>query len=484
MSLRVYNTLGQKKEEFEPVEDGKVRMYCCGPTVYDFLHVGNFRGAVFYNFARNWLEHLGYKVTYVYNFTDVDDKIINRAKDEGVHPKEIAERYIEEFWKDFLALELRPHDRNPRVTEFIPEIVRYIERLIEGGKAYVVNGEVLYSVRSFVGYGKLSGRNPDDMLSGARVEIDEKKRDPLDFALWKPSKPGEQGWPSPWGEGRPGWHIECTVMIDSVLGEGIDIHGGGMDLIFPHHENEIAQGEGCGHKPYVRYWLHNNLFTFDGQKMSKSLGNIRTMRSFLGQYNAEIFKFMVLSVHYRSLSDFSDAAINQAVTGLSRFYSALSLAHETLKQGESKEVLPEFKAKLENLAKEIEEAANDDFNTPKMFASLFEAIRAFNGLLKRGQKVKPPILGACRAFIDFIDRYGRMLALFQKDPDVFLRTLDDMLLAHKGLKREEIDILVEQRARARQNKDWAKSDEFRDRLNAMGIAVQDLPQGSYWEVAK
>ena len=484
MGITVYNTLGQKKEEFKTIAPGKVKMYCCGPTVYDFLHVGNFRGAVFYNFLRNWLEHSGYQVTYVYNFTDVDDKIINRANAEGVTAKQIADTYIEEFWRDFLALELRPHDHNPRVTEYIPQIVKYIEELIVKGAAYEVNGEVLYAVRSFKTYGKLSGRNPDELISGSRVEVDEKKRDPLDFALWKPAKKGEQGWPSPWGEGRPGWHIECTVMISAVLGDGIDIHGGGVDLIFPHHENEIAQGEGCGVERYARYWLHNNLFTFDGQKMSKSLGNIRTMRSFLQAYNSEIFKYMVLSVHYRSLSDFSDAAIHQAISGLSRFYSALAVAREYLAEGSTGTAHAEFTAKLAHLEVAIEQDANDDFNTPRLFAALFEAVRTFNGLVKRGQKNKPETVGICHAFVAFMHKYGKMLALFEKVPKDFLVTLDDMLLKQKSLSRNEIDQLVEQRIQARANKDWKKSDEIRDQLIKMEISLQDLPSGSYWEVAK
>lgn len=486
MSLKIYNSLGQKKEPFETLVEGQVKMYCCGPTVYDLLHVGNFRGAVFYNFMKNWLEHIGYKVTYVYNFTDVDDKIINRANEEGSTAKQVADKYIAEFKKDFQALELEAHDHNPRVTEYIEQIVTYIGELIQSGKAYEVDGEVFYSVRSFLEYGKLSGRNPDDLISGARVDVSEKKKDPLDFTLWKPKKEGEQAWSSPWGEGRPGWHIECTVMIKSILGEKIDIHGGGRDLIFPHHENEIAQGEGCGHAPYARYWVHNNLFTFDGQKMSKSLGNIRTMRSFLEEFNEEIFKYMVLSVHYRSLSDFSDASIGQAISGLSRVYSSLAIAESYLSKskGDAEQADESLKSKITGSKKEITEAVNDDFGTPKMFASFFDVIRTFNGLVKRGVKAKANVLGNCLALTNYFSEYGKMLALFRKKPEDFLKTLDDMLLRQKGMNRSEIDDLVEQRKSARSEKDWQKSDEIRDKLSDLGISVQDLPSGTYWEVAK
>ena len=333
--LKVYNTLTRKKEDFVPLTEGQVSMYCCGPTVYDYLHVGNFRGAVVYNFVRNWLEKSGLKVNFVYNFTDVDDKILQRAVKEQSTAHEIAERYITEFKKDFTTLGLRPHSSNPRVTEHMDGIIRMIQKLIDNKKAYAVDGEVFYSIRSFPDYGKLSQRKIDDMIAGSRVEVDAKKRDPLDFTLWKPAKAGEQSWPSPWSAGRPGWHIECSCMIHDILGEQIDIHGGGMDLVFPHHENEIAQGEGASGKPYARYWLHNNMFTFSGAKMSKSLGNIRTMRSFLEEFPAEVFKYLVMSVHYRSESEFSENTIAQAISGLARVYSALKVANEGLAEDQN-----------------------------------------------------------------------------------------------------------------------------------------------------
>ena len=274
MSLKIYNSQSKQLEEFKPIDPKHVKMYVCGPTVYNFLHVGNFRGVVVFNMVRNWLESLGYKVTYALNFTDVDDKIINRANELGMTPSELSEKYIAEYKKDFAAIGLRPHDMNPKVTEHMDDILNMVTTLIDKKAAYEAQGDVLYSIESFKDYGKLSGRHTEDLLAGARVEVDEKKRNPMDFALWKAAKPGEISWPSPWGPGRPGWHIECSAMIKNIFGEQIDIHGGGMDLIFPHHENEIAQSEGCTGKHFVKYWMHNNMLNFGGQKMSKSLGNL------------------------------------------------------------------------------------------------------------------------------------------------------------------------------------------------------------------
>lgn len=481
--LVVYNTESRKKENFEPTDPKHVKMYCCGPTVYGLLHVGNFRGAIFYNLVRNWLEEIGYQVTYVYNYTDVDDKIIDRANKEGKSAEEIAQTYIGEFQKDFSRLKLRPHDHNPKVTEHMKPILEMIGQLIENKKAYVSDGgEVLYSIKSFEGYGKLSNRNPDDLKAGVRIERDQKKQDPLDFSLWKPSKPNEPSWESPWGAGRPGWHIECSAMAKALLGDQIDIHGGGMDLIFPHHENEIAQSEGCNGKHYVKYWLHNNMINFSGAKMSKSLGNIKTARSFMDEYNPEILKYMMLSVHYRSISDLGEQGIEQAIHGLARIYSALATA-ETLKNAETKADAAFEKLTAEAWGK-ITEALNDDFNTPEAFARVFEVVRAFNSQVKRGMKLSPAVSGRAVALQAFVLKFGKLLSLFQEPPQEFLVTLDDMLLKKKGLDRAQIDQLVGERSQARANKNFARSDELRDQLVAMGISVSDTPAGSEWEVAK
>ena len=486
MELQVYNSQSQKKEKFETLEPGKVKMYCCGPTVYDFLHVGNFRGAVFYNFVYNRLTELGYQVEYAYNFTDVDDKILKRAQDENTTAQVISERYIEEFWKDFNALKLTPHTYNPKVTSHMDDIIKLIQGIIDNGRGYVVEGEVFYSIENYEEYGKLSHRKPEDMQSGARIEVDPKKRNPLDFTLWKPAKEGEQSWTSPWGEGRPGWHIECSAMTRALLGEQIDIHGGGMDLIFPHHENEIAQSEGASNKTYVKYWMHNNMFMFSGAKMSKSLGNIRTMRSFLEHYDGEIFKYLVLSVHYRSEADFSDATINNSVAALGRVYSAIAKAQDYA-NGDLKLKTPETEKMREQIAKAQEmkdKFFNDDFATPQAMAQLFDTIRLYNQLVPTGAKKKGPAGTISQLFFDFVLSFGKPLALFQENPTDFLRTLDDILLIQKELKREDIDKLVEERIQARNNKDYQESDRLRDQLNELGIDIRDSAEGTIWEVKK
>lgn len=492
MSLRLYNTLTRQKEEFKPLHPPQVKMYVCGPTVYNFLHVGNFRGPVVMNLLRNWLEYRGYQVNYVLNFTDVDDRILETAGKEGVPATDISERYIREYKTDFSSLGLRAHEANPKVTETMPEIIEFIGKLIENKKAYVAGGDVLYSVRSFPEYGKLSGRKVDDLQSGARVEVDEKKNDPLDFALWKAAKPGETWyWPSPWGNGRPGWHIECSAMVCKHLGEQIDIHGGGSDLMFPHHENEIAQSEGALSKRFVGTWLHWSMLNFGGQKMSKSLGNFMTLRDFLRIYHSEIYKWMILSVHHRHVADFGDEGVDRAVAGLARVYSALSnaetfLAKDSAGQAITEGVAPD--AALKKVADEswarVETALDDDLGTPEAFAAMFELIRLFNSQVRRGAKSTPALQGKAAVLVEFIRRFGTMLSLFQQPAGSFLTELDDLLLARKEIKRVDVQALVDQRNQVRAAKDFKASDELRDRLAAMGISVSDTPEGTFWEVSK
>ncbi|MCB0342470.1 MAG: cysteine--tRNA ligase [Pseudobdellovibrionaceae bacterium] len=485
MSLEIYNTQTKKKEPFVTLEPNKVKMYVCGPTVYDFLHVGNFRGAIFFNAVRNWLEKSGYEVNYVYNYTDVDDKIINRANELGEDPQALAERYIDEFQKDYARLHLRPHTSNPRVTEYMQNIIDFISSLKEKGHAYVVDSDVYYDVSTFSDYGKLSNKNVEDLASGVRISADERKKNPADFALWKSAKPGEPAWSSPWGKGRPGWHIECSAMSRALLGDSLDIHGGGIDLVFPHHENEIAQSEGCTGHPYVKYWMHNNMLEFGNQKMSKSLGNIRTGRSFLEEYNGEILKYMMLSVHYRSLIDFSEEQIHQAVAQLARIYSALAFA-ENLMQTEAPlaPVPEEFERLLSEAEEGVEKAMNDDFNTPELMARLFEVTRAFNSFCRKPGKIRPEQKAVAEAYFHWLRDKSKVLALFQEPPAAYLQILDDMLLRQKGLSRSEVDQLVADRSEARLQKDFKKSDEIRDQLVEMGINVQDGVDGSRWEVAK
>jgi cysteinyl-tRNA synthetase len=483
-SLRIYNTLTKQKEDFKPLKEGEVRMYVCGPTVYNFLHVGNFRGPVFFNLVRNWLEKTGHKVTYILNYTDVDDKIINKANEEGVDSKALSERYIKEYETDFRTLGLKPHTKNPRVTEYMDQIVSLIAKLIELKVAYVIDGDVYYSVKSFTEYGKLSHKNIDELLVGARVEIGERKQNPLDFALWKAAKPGEPKWSAPWGDGRPGWHIECSAMSLALLGESFDIHGGGIDLIFPHHENEIAQTEGCTHKPMVKYWMHHNFINLGSQKMSKSLGNFTTARVFLETYNAEILKYLLLMAHYRTHSDFSLNQVQNSIKALARVYSALALADSVSEKPVVEETDSNFSKSLDEAEKGLVEALNDDFNTPEVFARVFEVIRLFNASYKPGQKVTPVVKWRAVHMNKWIRQTGALMSLFQEPGAKFLRTLDDLLLALMKIERSTVDNLVKERTAARNSKDFKKSDELRDVLQKMGIAVQDTGDGTIWEVAK
>ena len=469
-------------------------------------------GLFFYNFVFNWLKKSGYTVFYAYNFTDVDDKILNRAKQEGVSSQTIANRFIDEFWKDFNSLKLSPHTYNPRVTEHIDSIIELIGEIIDRGRAYVVEGEVFYAVDKFKDYGKLSHRRPEDMQSGSRIKVDPKKKNPLDFSLWKPAKKGEESWSSPWGQGRPGWHIECSAMTRSLFGEQIDIHGGGMDLIFPHHENEIAQSEGASEKKYTGYWIHNNMFTFGGTKMSKSLGNIRRMCDFLEKFNGEIFKYMVLSVHYRSEADFTDTTVHNAIAALGRIYSALNKAWTYKSSGEDhfqgdsngvpvlNDLLKGFKArgllrettqKTEKMSKQVDKAGkacenffNDDFSTPQAMAEVFNTVRLYNQLVPYGMKKTEEVETLSNLFYYFVLVFGQPMALFQEQPLKFLKTLDDMLLGEKGISRIQVDDLVSSRELARKEKNYGESDRIRDELTLLGIELRDTPKGTLWEVKK
>ncbi len=486
-TLQIFNTLTGKKENFKSITPNIVKMYCCGPTVYDQLHVGNFRGAVFYNFLKNWLEKSGYKVTYAYNFTDIDDKILKRCQDENRDFNEVIETYITAFWNDFDALKLKPHDLNPRVTENLDAIIDVISDLIKVDVAYVVKGEVFYSIERFKEYGKLSNRKPEDMISGSRVETDPNKRNPLDFSLWKPAKAGEISWASPWGEGRPGWHIECTAMVFKHLGDQIDIHGGGLDLVFPHHENEIAQAEACSHKNYANYWVHNNMFTFAGTKMSKSLGNVLTMKHFLEQNHPEVFKYLVLSSHYRSQTEFSDKTIMNSITGLCRIYEALKNADDFMSKSFGPthlKNLEDFKLSLKSFEGQIHEAYNDDFNTSKAMSYIFEAVRLFNTLCPSGAAKNAERFIMAEKFKEFIISNGLVLCLFQEDPITFLKAIDQILLKQLNIDEVRVIELMTLRSDAKSKKDFQAADKYRAELTALRIVVKDTSTGSTWEVDK
>ncbi|MBL7546071.1 MAG: cysteine--tRNA ligase [Bdellovibrionaceae bacterium] len=490
MELKIYNTLTRTKEVFQPMNAPHVRMYVCGPTVYDFLHVGNFRGPVVFNMIRNYLELLGYKVTFALNFTDIDDKIIKRANEMGVTANELSEKYIAEYKKDFQILGLRAHDLNPKVTEHLPAINEMISTLVDNGTAYVVDGDVWYSIEKFKEYGKLSGRNPEELMAGARVEVEEKKRNPMDFALWKAAKPGEPSWDSPWGQGRPGWHIECSAMNKAIFGEQIDIHGGGTDLMFPHHENEIAQTEGCTHKTFSKYWIHWQMLNFSGQKMSKSVGNILSMRQFAEKYHPEIYKFMILSIHYRSVADFNEEVIHRAISSLAKVYSALSVADLFLRP--SSVALTDSRASesdklnaaMQVYWDKVMSSLSDDFNMSEVLAIVYEIVKTFNQSVKRGLKENPAVIEKCVQLKLFFQRLHQLTSLFGEDANTFLKFLDDKLIQIYQIDVSVVQSLVEERKKARAEKNFALSDQLRDRLNQMKIAISDTSDGMHWEVMK
>lgn len=482
MTLKIYNTLSRKKEEFQPLKDKKVGIYVCGITAYDLCHVGHARSAVVFDVIAGYLRYLGYDVTYVKNFTDIDDKIIEKARREGSDIKEIAERYILEHDEDMQRLHVAVPDVTPRATENIEGMINLVSTLLEKGLAYVIDGDVYYSVQDFPEYGKLSGRNLEEMMAGARVDINEKKKNPLDFALWKASKEGEPWWESPWGKGRPGWHIECSVMSQRYLGETFDIHGGGEDLIFPHHENEIAQSEGATGKPFARYWLHNGFVRVNSEKMSKSLGNFFTIRDILAKYHPEVLRFFLLQSHYRSPVDFSDAALNEARLGMNRLYATLkalqdiSAASSDGSGGTNLTVSEE----VEKLRERFIEAMDDDFNTARAIGYLFDAIRAVNAYLA-GSKKKISPEAAANITGKFIE-IGKVLGIFLEDPETYLLQDRDRETKKRDLNVAEIESLIAERKIARTAKDWQRADEIRKKIAEMGISIRDTAGETIWTI--
>lgn len=488
MTIRVYNTLTRAKEPFEPMIPGKVRMYVCGPTVYDSCHIGHARSVVVFDMIFRYLIACGYEVTYVRNFTDIDDKIINRANELGMTTQALAEKYIIEFHEDMDALNnLRP-TIEPKATEHIPQIIAVILRLFEKGYAYIADGDVFFRVSAHDGYGKLSGRKLDDMEAGARVDIDTRKENPFDFVLWKASKPGEPFWDSPWGKGRPGWHIECSAMSADYLGESFDIHGGGKDLIFPHHENEIAQSEAAFGKSFVKYWLHNGFVNIDQEKMSKSLGNFRTIREILKTCHPEALRLFLLSSHYRSPVDFNDQAIRDAGVSLDKIYALLERIEKspaglpaveegaTTPGGNQNEDWRRFRG-----------AMNDDFNSAMAAGILFDAVRNLNRRLdaleaNAGEEQKdtaalvPPI-------IDLL-RMGRILGIMAEPPAVYMARQRETAMADNAVDAETVKALIREREAARADRDFKKADQIRDRLKAMSIVLEDRSDGTGWKFVR
>ena len=481
-SFRLYNSLGKKKESFYSNNNDKVMMYVCGPTVYDLLHIGNFRGPIFFNFLRNWLENIGYSVTYVYNYTDIDDKIINKSKEEKISTKDISEKYISEFELDYDSLKIKKPNFTPRCTEHIDDIISFIADLINDGFAYESNKSVFFSIEKFKKYGKLSVKNIDDLFAGHRVDVNTDKNNPMDFVLWKPSEKGDPGWDSPWGFGRPGWHIECSAMSDKILGQNIDIHGGGIDLLFPHHENEIAQSESRSSSTFSNFWVHNNLINFDNQKMSKSIGNIIKGRDFIKEYNSEILKFIILSVHYRSVLNFNKKMINQSIINLIKIYSSLENADRINKFGidESRNLIHEEYFK--DCQNKADDFINNDLNTPGLFSVFFEMIRKFNSI-SVNKKVTPELKYFSILFKNFFQKYGSLLGLFQESKKEFLNGLNLLLLKSKKIKITEIEQKIEDRNNARKLKDYNISDKIRDELLVLGIEIKDNKDGkTSWSV--
>ncbi len=480
MGLRVYNTMSGKKEEFKPLVPGKVGMYVCGVTVYDYCHIGHARANIVFDIIYRYLQFSGYETTYVRNYTDVDDKIINRANERGISSKELAEEFIRAFDEDMDALGLLRPTHEPRATEYIQQIIEINQKLIDKGIAYAAAGDVYYSVDKFPDYLKLSKRNMEEMQSGARVAPGEQKRNPMDFALWKAAKPGEPSWESPWGAGRPGWHIECSAMSSSLLGESFDIHGGGRDLIFPHHENEIAQSEGASGKPFVKYWLHNGFVNVDQEKMSKSLGNFFTIRDILQTYDAEVIRFFILSAQYRSPIDFSDQNLTEAQSGLRRFYEALELAETATAGIAASNYESGAGATLEA---KFREAMDDDFNTALAIAHLFDGVRTMNRLVATKKfKKKPELVAQVRDLQQTILRLGDVLGLYRSKPTAWLEKVKLAGLKKLGMSEEDIEGMIQQRIRARAEKDFARGDEIRIELEEKGILLLDTREGTSWKL--
>lgn len=469
MSLKIFNTLSGEKEDFLPLKQGEVRMYVCGVTVYDSSHLGHCRFLITFDVIYRYLRFRGYRVDYIRNFTDVDDKIIQRANDDGVSCDTITERYIEEFQRDTAALGLLPPTAEPRATRHIAEIISIIRQLENKELAYRVDGDVYYAVERFADYGKLSRKKLDELESGARVEVDERKRSPLDFALWKSAKPGEPTWESPWGPGRPGWHIECSAMSTRYLGQPFDIHGGGRDLIFPHHENEIAQSEGAYARPLARYWVHNGFLNINQEKMSKSLGNYYTIQDVLERYHPAALRHYFLSSHYRSPMDFSFQALEEAARATERIYETIDrVAHSAVREAKDisdDELLEAFRREMD-----------DDFNTPRALALVFEEVRSLNRLLDDG--ASETVWSRAQA----LRQACEVLGLLQEPPEEFFSRKKERWLQQQGLSRDEVDRLIDARNRARKEKDWQKSDRIRDDLQAKGILLEDTPKGTVWKV--
>ena len=460
--MRIFNTLTRTKEELKPTEPGKVKIYACGPTVYNYIHIGNARPLCVFDVLRRYLEYRGYDVTFVQNFTDIDDKIIKRANEEGTDYLTVSEKYIKEFWTDAKGLNFRPADIHPRATENIDKIIEIVSGLIENGHAYEADGDVYFSPKTFPGYGKLSHQPLEELEAGARIMVGDIKKDPMDFALWKKAKEGEPYWDSPWGKGRPGWHIECSAMNLRFLGESIDIHCGGLDLIFPHHENEIAQSECFTGVPFAKYWMHNGYINVDNVKMSKSLGNFFTVRDVAEKYGYEPIRYLLISSSYRSPINYSVDIIEQCKSALQRLYTCRDNIDFELKNAGEGELDPEVKAKLDSRVEQFITAMDDDLNTADGIAAVFDLVRDINTALVGKNASKATVEYAAKIFDELTGVLGLVYNRRQEDGDA------------------EIEALIEARTAARKEKNWAEADRIRDELKAKGIVLEDTAQGVKW----
>lgn len=476
MPIRIYNSLTRKKEEFVPITAGEVRMYVCGPTVYGLIHIGNARSAVSFDAIYRYLKFKGYKVAYARNYTDVDDKIINRAREEGASAEAVAQKYTREFDADMEALGVETPTFRPKATETIQQIIEVTAALIEKGFAYVLNGDVYYSVRQDKDYGKLSGKNIDELESGSRVDVDERKKDPLDFALWKASKPGEPAWESPWGKGRPGWHIECSAMCMRWLGDSIDIHGGGRDLIFPHHENEIAQSESATGRPFVKYWLHNGFVNMEKEKMSKSLGNILYIRDVLRDYTKEAVRLFLLSSHYRSPIDYTRDSLKDAEAAMERFYKTLQRIEQEWPDASKVEFCIQCN---EEMFRPVFGAMDDDFNTAVVIGNIFKEVNRANRIMDAGAASGKKEGGLDLSLIVSVFREASaFLGIFGQRPGEYFRDKH----SRAAVPPDVIELLIKERELARKGKDFKRADEIRDELMIKGIVLEDTARGTVWSV--
>ncbi len=489
-AIRIHNTLSGKKERLQPIEPGHIKLYVCGITSYDYCHIGHARSALVFDMISKYLRLRGYQVTFIRNFTDIDDKIIARAREQNISCEELAERFISEFYTDMDGLHIDRPTKEPKATEHVAEMIELIEELIKKGMAYPAQGDVYYRVDSFPEYGRLSKRNLDDMRAGARIAVNQQKENPMDFVLWKASKPGEPSWESPWGAGRPGWHIECSAMSKKYLGENFDIHGGGQDLIFPHHENEIAQSEGCSEQPFANLWIHHGFVTIKDEKMSKSLGNFLTIRDIRKNYHHEILRFFVFSTHYRNPLDFSESAMQDAATGLERLYTVIAQCEAAIKETTTTKqavtvISEKDLLKLQNVEERFIKAMDNDFNTAQAQGIFFDTVKLISKILRAlPETAVTEDMTELANCIRKVKELAAVMGILQEEANHWLAARKEQLAAGLAISSAEIEEKIALRLQARKEKNWAESDRIRDELATFGVELKDDAAGTSWSVKK